>query len=94
MKHLNRVVKDHVSNLGTNVAEKSILQCGQSLKGLMEACSNFDEQVNLHKSSTSHTKANASSDERIIIEELTGTSRVFDYIPGRVHPTFKTLHHP
>ena len=57
MEHLNRVVKDHVSNLGANVAEKSILQCGQSLKGLMEACSNFDEQVNLHKSSTSHTKA-------------------------------------
>ena len=28
MELLNRTVKDHVANLGANVAEKSILQCG------------------------------------------------------------------
>ena len=63
MEHLNRIVKDHVANLGANVAEKSILQCGKSLKGLMETCASFDKQFNVRPPSTSHSKVCVSGDE-------------------------------
>jgi hypothetical protein len=92
MEHHNRVVKDHVATLGANVAETPIIQCGQSLKGLLETCSNFDAQLQIRPSSTSHTRTSASSDEALIMKELTETSHVFDYIPGRIHPTFKNIH--
>lgn len=92
MEHLNRTVKDHVTTLGANVAEQSILQCARSLKGLIETCSTFDAQLGLEPSSISHSKANTSKDEKVIIKELTETSRVFDYVPGRNHASFKSIH--
>lgn len=90
MEHLNRTVKEHIVSLGANVAEKSILQCGQSLKGLIETCENFDKEMQV-RSSSKHTKVSGANDEKVILKELTKTSHVFDYVPGRVHPSFKTL---
>ena len=87
MERLNQVVKDHVSNLGANIAERSVLQCGQSLKRLMEVCSYYE----LHPYSTSHTNVSIVTDEKKFIKELTTTSRVFYYIPGRAQPTFKPV---
>ena len=91
MEHLNRTIKDYVATLGANVAEQSILQCGRSLKGLIETCSNLDEQLGISPFSTSHNKANTSNDEKAIIKELTETSRVFNYVPGRNHKSFKSI---
>lgn len=90
MEHLNRTVKDHIANLGANIAEKSILQCGESLKWLIETCKNFDEQMQT-RSSSKHTKGSDANDEKVILKELTKTSSVFDYVPGRVHPSFKAV---
>lgn len=92
MEHLNRVVKDHVVTLGANVAESSIIQCRKSLKGLLETCSNFDAQLQIQSPSTGHTRASVAHDQELIMKELIETSRVFDYIPGRLHPTFKNIH--
>ena len=91
MEHLNRTVKDHVAHLRANVAEKSIIQCSQSLKGIMEVCQHFDEQLMVRPDSTSHSKASVTRDENMIIQELTERYHVFDYIPGRTHPTFKSI---
>lgn len=57
MEHLNRAVKDNVATLGANVDESSILQCGRSLKGLMDTCSNFDAQLKIGQPHSSHTRA-------------------------------------
>ena len=38
-----------------------------------------------------HTTKSSQKDEEIIIKELTQTSRVFDYIPGRKHRAFETI---
>ena len=92
MEHLNRVVKDNVATLGANVAESSILQCGRSLKRLMDTCSNFDEQLKVGQPHSSHTRASTTSDEALIMKELTETARVFDYTPGRIHPSFRNIH--
>ena len=90
MEHLNRMVKDYVVNLGANVAEKSIIQCGQSLKGLLETCGNFDQQMQV-VSSIKHTRSSDTKDETIILKELIDKSHVFNYTPGRTHPSFKAI---
>lgn len=94
MEHLNGVMKDHIASLGANVTEQSIFSVGVVLiKGLLETCSNFDKQLQLAPSSTRHSKANTSNDEKVIIncKELTETSRVFDYVPGRKFVTTAAL---
>ena len=91
MEHLNRIVKDHVANLGPNVAIKSIIQCSKSLNGIMEVLQNVDDQLEVHPPSTAHGKASMTKDETLIIEELTKKWHVFDYISGRRHPTFKNI---
>lgn len=56
MEHLNRHVKDYVATLGPNVAESAILQCGQSLNGILEVCSQFDKEHGIHPDSMQHSK--------------------------------------
>lgn len=91
MEHLHCIVKDHVANLGPNVATKSIIQCNKSLNGIMEVLQNVDDQLEVHPPSTAHGKASMTKDETLIIEELTKICHVFDHIPGRRHPTFKNI---
>ncbi len=91
MEHLNRSVKEYVGNLGANVSESTILQCGRSLKGIQGVCSAFDKEAEVHPTFRSHTKASAREDERRILQELTEKSRVFDYIPGRHHRSFRSI---
>ena len=91
MEHLNKVVKGCVANLGANISEQTIVQCGKSLSGLIDICKHFDKENNVTPSSVEHSYANSAEDMRRILVELTSTSRVFDYIPGREHKTFKRI---
>ena len=57
MEHLNRIIKDHVANLGPNVARKSIIQCSKSLSGIMKVLENVDTQLEVKPPSTRHSRA-------------------------------------
>lgn len=87
-EHLNRALKTAISSTGANVDPKTILQCGKSLKGLMSTVKNFDGEHGIHDVSTMHTRSSLIKDEKAILDELT-KSRVFDYVPGREHSTFR-----
>ena len=89
-EHLNRALKTSVANIGANIAPKTILQCGKSLKGLMATVENFDKEHKLHQVSSKHTHASLMKDEDAVLKELV-KSRVFDYVPGREHHTFKSV---
>lgn len=89
-EHLIRTLKNCVAATGANLTSQMILQCGQSLKGIMEVCQKFDTEHNLHQLSSEHSKGTLDRDRQLILEELK-KSRVFDYIPGRSHSTFKTI---
>ena len=62
MEHLNHVLKDYVVNLGANKGEKTIIQCGKSLAGIMGLCQEFDVENNLAPQSVEHTKASYAKD--------------------------------
>lgn len=90
-EHLNRALKTAVAGIGANIAPKTILQCGRSLKGLMDVEDIFDKEHGIHQVSTKHTCSSVVKDEDAILEELQQKSHVFDYIPGRVHHTFSSI---
>lgn len=89
-EHLNRSLKTCTSSIGANIAEKTIVQCSKSIKGLTDAVQNFDRECEINPASIQHTSASLAKDEEMILEELT-KSRVFDYVPGREHRTFKGI---
>lgn len=85
MEHLNRTVKEYIAAVGANISQNTIIQCGQSLDGMMTITKNFDRENNVHPSSSKHTKKSQSKDEDLILQELNERSRVFDYVPERGH---------
>ena len=89
-EHINRSLKDTLAGLGANINPDTIIQCGKSLKGLMDTVNNFDKEHSIHAVSTQHTRASVVKDENVILDELV-KSKVFDYIPGREHRTFKGI---
>lgn len=89
MEHLNRNLKEYIANLGANVAESGIVQCGKSLSGIMEVVDRYDQETGIHKQSQQHTRP-SDSDEGKIIEQLM-SSQVFEYSPGRFHKTFRNI---
>lgn len=92
MEHLNCTVKDYVSNLGANVAERTILQCGDSLGGIMSVCEMFDKSNDVTPESVAHTKQSAKEDKKLILKQLVDSSCVFDHVPGRKHKSFPKIH--
>ena len=91
MEHLNRTLKDCLKGLGANISDATILQTSKSLRGLMELTTYFDTICDIAPDSIHHTKRSALKDEELIMKELTEESRVFDYIPGRHHHSFKDV---
>lgn len=89
-EHLNRSLKDAVGGIGANVTEKTITQCGRSLNGLRHAVHNFDKENDLHPDSLEHNRPSLEKDRKLAVEELL-SSRVFDYVPGRAHHSFRTI---
>jgi len=73
------------------VNEASIIQCGKSPNGVMKVCSKFDKDNRVHPPSVAHTRHSVAADEKMILTELIKSSRVFDYIPGCEHRTFKNI---
>ena len=90
MEHLNRTLKDYTKGLGANISEKSIVQTAKSLKNLLMITQNFDSTCKLHPESLHHTTKSSKKDRDLVLTQLV-ESRVFDYIPGRCHHSFRNI---
>ena len=66
------------------------MQTSKSLKCLLDVTTKFDRVCNIGLTSMHHTRTSSKEDRDKIITQLT-ESRVFDYIPGRFHHTFKGI---
>ena len=75
-----------------NVSPSTITQTSKSLKFLLNISDHFDEICNVNPISLHHTKASSKEDRDKILKQLASESRVFDYVPGRYHKTFKGIH--
>ena len=91
MEHLNRTLNDYLHGLGANVSEATIIQTSKSLCNLMTVSSHFDAISGIHPESIYHTSRCYGKDLKLVVDDLTSKSRVFDYVPGRFHRSFKHL---
>ena len=90
-EHLNHALKTAISSIGANVTPATIIQCGKSIKGIVDVVGCYDKEQCIHPSSAKHTGPSLAKDEECIIKELVSTSHVFDYIPGRCHHSFESI---
>ena len=90
LEHLNRTLKDYLNGVGPNISSNAIVQTSKSLKCLLDVTTNFDRVCNIGLTSIHHTSASLKEDRDKIITQL-AESRVFDYISGRFHHTFKGI---
>ena len=91
LEHLNRTLKDFVSSIGANVSTSTVVQARKSLKFLLNLGTHFDEICSIKPVSLHHTKASSKDNRDKILTQLVSESRVFDYVPGRYHTTFKGI---
>lgn len=87
MEHTNHTLKDYLKGLGANVSQATIIF--QMSKNLMEVTSHFDSICDIHQ--RAHTYKCYGQDLDIVLEELTVRSRMFDYVPGHFHWSFKDI---
>ena len=90
-EHINRTLKDYICGLGANVTEDRIVNISKSLQSLITICCEADNALGIPPISLHHTTRSSEKDERLIIDELTKKSRVFEYIPGRMHRAFPDI---
>jgi len=91
MEHLNRTLKDYLSNVGANISESSIVRTSESLHALLQISTQFDHSSGIDPVTLHHTRQEYGKDLELILKELVVNSRVFDYVPGRYHQSFKTI---
>ena len=68
-----------------------MVQVSKSLHSLIDSTKYFDDITEISPDFLSHTKHCNSKDVEMILKELATGSRVFDYIPGCFHESFKSL---
>ena len=91
LEHLNRTLKEYLNGIGPNVSKNTIVQASKSLKCLLQISNHFDQVCNVRSVSMDHTKSSSQQDRDKIIHELAIESKVFNYIPGQYHSTFKSI---
>lgn len=67
------------------MCQSTLIQCGQSLDGIIMVTINYDRENVIHSSSSEHKRKSDSKDEKWILQELNETSKVFRGVPGRAH---------
>lgn len=89
LEHLNRTLKDYLHGVGPNISSNTISASQQVTE--VDVCVHFDKVSNIRPTSLYHTSPSSSEERDKIIAQLATESRVFDYIPGRFHHTFKSV---
>lgn len=91
MEHLNRTLKDYISSACANVSQETIVRASHSLHLVLQISSQFDRCSGVDCVSLHHTKREYGKYLQVILKELVSDSKVFEYIPGRHHHTFKNI---
>ena len=90
-KHVNRLVKYIIQNMGPNLTEASLQRAARSVSTLHVICQTFDKQ-----SGVAHgTVAHSTRPDRVDVLKVVGTvmqHQLLTPVPGRKHTSFPTLH--
>ena len=91
MEHLNRVCKMPYNHLVLTLTPKAITSVSKCFGPLNKATQQFDKETHVYKPHGTHSKASTQRDINKIVEELVDVAKVFQFTPGRSHPSFSSL---
>ena len=91
MEHINKHCKQSMGNLGSNISEKSVSRIGRCIGELMQVTHQFDAVNKVREDSGHHPTRTVAQDIRKLLAQLHTETKVFDYVRGRKHSTFKKM---
>ena len=90
LEHLNRVAKNALGGLSSNITEKSVERIGKTVGGMSNLSRRFDVDNNVPTPSDYHTKKPKHKDVTMMVDQLR-KSKVFKFQDGRCHLHFKNF---
>ena len=90
LEHLNRVAKNALGGLSSNITEKSVERIGKTVGGMSNLSHRFDVDNNVPTPSDYHTKKPKHKDVTMMVDQLR-KSKVFKFQDGRCHLHFKNF---
>eukprot|EP00794_Sanderia_malayensis_P016282 gene16282-17920_t len=85
-----KMAKDLIKGMGANKTLNAITMQTKAVSGILDIISNFDQCLNVQKSSSNHSRKGSKDDEIKMISDLQSI-RPFMVIPGRNHPSFPDI---
>lgn len=90
LEHLNRRLKDMITNLRSNTFDSAIHRAAKSIGVVHQVCSLFDEQSGINPGSDHHTKPLSEKDFKLVLEVLE-EQKVFKDCVHRHHKSFRDI---
>lgn len=87
MEHLNRVCKNAVANLSSNITPSSFKRVGKCVGTLKELLESFDKEFNIATVSGKHAVQSSEKDCNLMLKQLL-EENVFEQIDGKSHNSF------
>jgi hypothetical protein len=81
-ENMNAEMKKLIKSMGANKSDKAITRASKASGGVSKVVESFEKQVNLHRSSSTHSHKSSDNDERLILADLRAL-KPFNTIEGR-----------
>lgn len=88
MEFLNRMAKDSLRGLGSNITDEAVRRIGKCIGEIVDVVKQFDEVNQLKEPSTRHSKKAKKKDLEAVVKQLHQVSDVFCVCEGRAHKNF------
>ena len=89
-EHVNKLFKEIIANMGSNLTEQSLKRAARSVTVLSEMRENFDKQSGVPVSTTAH--ATRPDDNDVLrVSSVLVKSEILSVKPKRFHSSFRTM---
>ncbi|XP_070548874.1 uncharacterized protein [Ptychodera flava] len=91
LEHQNKYFKEDVKSFGGKLTEKAVNRVSRAAHSTEKILKNLDLEIKLDRPSGHHTVASNEKDLSMIVDNLHNNGRVFNFTPGRFHPSFPSF---
>lgn len=90
-EHVNKLIKNIISNMGSNLTEQALQRAVRSISTLDRLCRKYDSQTDVpHTTSAHSTRSDAADIKKVVTIVL--QRKILQPIDGRQHQAFPRIH--
>ena len=89
-EHLNKLFKDIVHNLGTNLTEATVTRAARSVSTLYDIAYSFDKETEVPVTQSAHSTLDDDREVKQVVS-VVAKAKVFEVKKGRNHSKFKNI---